>query len=431
MKINGRWLGGVGLLVVACAGTRLTEVGELNDGNGGSGAEAGSKDGKGAAGGIDGKGAAGGIDGGGGTPGDDGGVPPIPHAGSGNFPQGGKTTINDGIAGAGADDSGPVGGNSPYSEPDNEPDPVGSVVYEASSTIFAVAADATTLYWVEYGTTDELGNYNNDGRLVARDFDSSEVRVVANELPGAVGVALTSEHAYVSVDQYYDDGPRNALMRVALTGGTPEAVLVRTNDQDYASSVVCETCFVNDDDTGYFLYEDKVYRITPTASVAEVFTDIAGDSLAAGDESLYVANSSNANGVWTIPYATGIADRLTTQPRGNIVISGDDLYGVENANVSVYLSRMPLSGGSWVRLAPKRTNAYSWALQELDGLFFQELTHGNGPWQVLQGRLDDVAGAAIALDLPSPERTRIWIGTHEGIFWNDGRRLRQSPLVVE
>jgi hypothetical protein len=45
--------------------------------------------------------------------------------------------------------------------------------------------------------------------------------------------------------------------------------------------------------------------------------------------------------------------------------------------------------------------------------------------------LDDVAGADIALELPSPEHTRIWIGTHEGIFWNDGRRLRQTPLVVE
>jgi hypothetical protein len=64
-------------------------------------------------------------------------------------------------------------------------------------------------------------------------------------------------------------------------------------------------------------------------------------------------------------------------------------------------------------------------------LFFQELSHGTGAWQVLQGRLDDPEGADIALELPSPEHKRVWIGTHEGIFWNDAKLLRQTPLVVE
>ena len=425
MKMNGRLLGGVGLLVVACAGTNLTEVGELNDAKGGSGAQAGSKNGGSTKAGNDGRGAEGGIDGVGAL-GGDGGVPPLPRAGSGNIPQGGRTPVDTGDDGAGAGGYYPQGGNSPYVEPDNEPDPAGTVVYEASSTIFAVAADETTLYWVEYGTTDELGNYNNDGRLLARDFDSEDERVIADELPGAVSVELTSEHAYVAVDQYYDGGPRNALLRVALTGSTPEAVLVQQGGQDYATSLVCEACFVHDGDTGYFAYDSKIYRITPTANAAEVFADLPGNWLAAGNERLYVSNK----GVWAIPYATGTPSQLTTSRRTHIAVNGSYLYGVENDVDVVYLARMPLSGGNWVRRAPER-DGLSFRLQELDGLFFQDIVPASGNWQVLQGHLDNPTGAVVALELPRLEFRRDWVGTHSGIFWNDGRLLRHTPLVVE
>lgn len=414
MKKQGRWLGGVGLLVVACAGTKLTQVGELNDGQGGVGAEAGSDDGgdtpragskntsqAGTAGVLNSTGGAGGVP-----------DPITPEAGTGGTVVVPDPPLTDGgTAGAGGDTY-------------DAPDPIGTVFGEASSKVTAVAADDTTLYWVEYGTTDSLGNYQNNGRLVARDFDSTAVRVLTSELPGAAGLALTSDHAYVSVDQYYDGGPRNALLRVALTGSTPEAVLVRTTDH-WDGNLLCWDCFAHDDDTGYFSYEDKIYRITPAASQAEIVADIPGSTLSAGDESLYV----QGNGIWTIPYATGTPNQLTTVSRANIQVSGDYLYGLEYYKNSLYLSRMPLAGGNWVRLPPRRPAQYSWRLQALDGLFFQDLP--GATWQVIQGNLADPASAAVALELPSENTSRSWVGTHAGIFWNDGKRVLQVPLVVE
>jgi hypothetical protein len=416
MKKHGRWLGGVGILVVACGATKLTKVGDLNDGQGGSGAQAGNDD-----------------------------AGDRPSAGSKNTAEAGTAAVPNGTGGNGGvpdpiTPEGGTGGTAIVPDPPiggiggidgaggdtyDPPDPVGTVFEEASSKVTAVAADDTTLYWVEYGTTDSLGNYLNNGRLVARDFDSTEARVLSSELPGAVGLALTSDHAYVSVDQYYDGGPRNALMRVALTGGTPQAVLVRTTDH-WDGYFLCPECFAHDDDTGYFSYDDKIYRITPTASKAELVADIPGSALSSGDENLYV----QGDGIWTISYATGTANQLTTVGRAHIQVSGEYLYGLDYYKDSLYLSRMPLAGGNWVRLPPKRPAQYSWSLQALDGLFFQDL-HAGATWQVIQGNLAEPSGAAVALELPSENTGRIWVGTHAGIFWNDGKRVLQVPLVVE
>ncbi len=408
MKSQSRvLLGGVGIFLFACAGKNLTEVGELNHAGAGGGdgaAQAGSDDGGTApgAGTSNGGTSNGGTSNGGTSNGGTAGVPDPPYVPDG------------GTAGAGGENDGPPDvGN-------------GTVFQEGLSRVTAVTADATAVYWVEHGTEDSLGNYQNDGRLVARDFDDEGVRVIVDSLPGAVGVALTSEHAYVSVDQLYDSGLRNALVRVPLAGGAPETVLIKS-DEYWPYNFLCAGCFVHHGDTGYFPLADKLYRITPEASAPEVFSNIVAYELTAGVDSLYVQSD---DGIWVIPYDTGEPGLVTTELRYEIQVSGDYLYGIEDGTSSLYLSRMPLAGGAWVRLPPRRVAAYSWRMQILDGLFFHDI-HRESGWQLKQGNLSDPEGAGTALDLREADSHRIWVGTHHGVFWNDGSRVMHVPLAVE
>jgi hypothetical protein len=66
----------------------------------------------------------------------------------------------------------------------------------------------------------------------------------------------------------------------------------------------------------------------------------------------------------------------------------------------------------------------------LDDTFFYDL-HNDDGWQLVQGKLSAPAEAGIALALREPLPLRRWIGTHHGIFWNDGNRVMRVPLAVE
>jgi hypothetical protein len=310
---------------------------------------------------------------------------------------------------------------------------IGEVFYEGPTDIRAIAANSTTLYWVEYGREDSLGNFQNDGRLLARDFDSEDVRVLADDLPGAYGVAVTGKHAYIYVDQYLEDGgPRDALVRRALAGADYELVRVLRSSGNGSCG-----CLVSVDGAAYFGDDDSIFRVSDEDPTPTLFLEQAAFSMAVDETTLFY--STEEKDIWQAPLTTGVASRLSTQNRRSLQTSGAYLYGIEDLTAAgLFLTRMPKAGGSWERLAPRHDADYSWSLQIADDLFFHDmhLPEGNpgcrwslSCWQVAQGKLSDTAAAQIVLELPKDETA--WVGTAAGVFWGDGARIRHVPLVVE
>lgn len=369
MKVTG-WvlLGGVGLLAAACGGKGVSNVGELNSSAGAGGSIAGAPD--------------------------------LGGAANGNS------------------------AGSPQQHPQN-----GEVFHEGLTDVRGIAANATTLYWVEYGSMDSLGNFQNDGRLLARDFDSEDVRVLADDLPGAVNVAVTATHAYVYVDQYFEaGGPRDALVRMTLSGADYALVQLDVTPQN-AGDGVCLRCLVSVDGAAYFVDDDSIFRVSDEDPKPALFVERAALSMTVDETTLYLAEGT---GAWQVPFATGIATKLSPQRHDSLQTFGAHLYGLEVDEESVFLARIPKgAAGGWERLAPRHDARYTWHLQLVDDLFFHDLHLQDERWQVVQGKLDETAGAQVVLELPAADPHRAWLGTAAGIFWNDATRIRRVPLGSE
>jgi hypothetical protein len=308
------------------------------------------------------------------------------------------------------------------------------VFYEGPSEVRAMAASSTTLYWVEYGSEDSLGNFQNDGRLLARDFDSEEVRVLADDLPGAYGVAVTARHAYVYVDRYlHDGGPRPALVRMTLAGA--DYALVRLLQPSGNGSC---GCLVSVTGAAYFGDDDSVFRVPDEAPTPTKFLDEPAFSMTADGTTLFY--KAEDTGVWQAPLSTGVASRLSTQVHRSLQTSGAYVYGLDIEDASkVFLARIPKDGSaSWERLAPGYVGDYGGSLQLVDELFFHDLQLPEGSpgcsrtlscWKIVAGKLEDTAAAQTVVELP--KAVTAWVGTTAGVFWTSGAQIRQVPLADE
>jgi hypothetical protein len=312
----------------------------------------------------------------------------------------------------------PGAGGKPAAGPESEVFAVGT------TDVVGITASATTLYWVERGSSDELGNYQHDGRLVARDFDSEDTRVVAEDLPGPTGLWITTEHALVHVDRVFNDGglQKNALLRIALTGGNYDVV-------SWGASRQRPLQFAHDGNIGYFPHWDDgyVYRLEPDEAEASVYLPQPASSLTIHQGSLYVGYF---DGVWEVPLATGTPQQLSTEERHQIRTNGDFVYGIEYLNDGQYLSRMPLDGGPWVRLPPKHTTTNGWQLMMLDELFFFDGFDDEQRRHITHGTLADPDAAKTAVALGTGSQ-HVWVGTAHGIFVNESSRILRVPLALE
>ena len=263
---------------------------------------------------------------------------------------GGKELRNVGelnsAAGSGGSADSNIGGATAGSA---SPPQTGTVFQEGLADVKSLATDTTTLYWVEYGSEDSLGNFQNDGRLLARDFDSEDVRVLAEDLPGAVDVVVTGRHAYIYVDQYIEGGgPRPALFRMTLAGADYALVRVLRVVLNETGNV-CLGCVVSVDGAAYFV-DDSIFRMSdedPTPiRVLEQEGSLQVGSLAVDETTLYWTQIGET-GTWQAPLTTGVATRVSTQSRRHLQASGAHLYGIdEEDDSSVFLARMPKDGGS-------------------------------------------------------------------------------------
>lgn len=405
MRTMGAWaVGGVLSWALACSGERINNVGELNDG-GTSGAQVGS-------------GSTANAQAGGGSTAD--------AAGSSNV----EPPPIDGGAGGAARETCDVGNGCPFQD---------------GNAITALTASDTKLYWVEHGSTDDLGNFRNDGRLLARAFDSEEVEELAGDLEGPIGVALTTTHVYVFLDQHWDGGRHDALARVPIEGGSAEVVQLDAEPRG-TGRLGCE-CLVHAGATAYFLLEHGIYAVGPEDTQAALLVEEPSNALAVNGDHLYyqAVNLATSDGdVRRVPLAGGASELVSAEGLRHIQISGNYVYALDESGDSVvYLTRMPVTGGPWTRLRETRPGDFGWRLMLSGSYFFhdnfppgrpegEEVT-GEG-WEVIQGSLDDAANARRILyfETQHPETfLTAWVGTSAGVFWTDGEVIRRRDLVVE
>ena len=297
----------------------------------------------------------------------------------------------------------------------------GCVVAQGSA-IPALDADTTDLYWVDHGTFDDLGNYNNDGRLWKRALaaGSSEVPL-ASGLAGPVGLGLTTTHVFVYLDQVWQGKPRYALSRVPIAGGAAQVVQLDAwpNGERQGD---CARCLVHSGDTLYFPLEGGIYKIAAQDAQPSLFSTLRASSLAIAGEYLYLTTRISG-GVWRIPLVGGAAEQLSADPRLNIQVAGGYVYSLDNGANRAYLTRMPATGGPWLRL-PKARSSSAFQLQIAGDWFFHELFSDAGH-QFVAGLLADTASAAVPLTLADSTSVRAWVGTPQGIFWTGGQVIRR------
>ncbi len=421
------WTVGLGVVLAsgAACGGHLNDVGQLNTqagsgGAGGTSSAAGTSTGSGGVGAIAGAGAVAGV-GAGGAQGGVGGAVGIVSPFGGD---GGEGVIGPGVAG----NLGEAGQTSEIDYPCNSG--LGCII-ASTGPISAVAADDSNVYWTEHGTVDDLGNYQNDGRLLRRAFGSETTEVIATGLSGPVGLMLTTTDAYVYLDQVFDTSLRNALARVPLAGG--DATIVLLDVQPNGGSLgACAVCGVHSGGTLYFPIGNAIYEIASADAKPALFTNFVSWSLAVVGDNLIMAGGTDGqyqSQIWTIPLAGGTA-QLVVDPGSGYFIQpgGDNFYALDGCGDATCLCSMPQTGGPWTHLPNPWSGGYG--LEISGNLFFHDATGADQSWQMYQGTLTDPSTAVVLFSLPEPTATG-WVGTAVGVFWTDRHALRLRTNDVQ
>jgi len=367
-----------------------------------------------------------------------GGSSPSNHAGAGAVHvAGGPTSGGEGglldadpsdcaaCAGAADQFAAGAGGASDDGTPGECSSGKGCVVAQGSE-IRDLTADSSDLYWVEHGSFDELGNYDNDGRLMKRDFASGSSTELAKDLAGPVSVALTTTHVFMYLDQVWEGNLRFSLARMPLAGG-PAQVVELDALPNGPGLEPCLHCLVHAGDTLYFPLPTGLYKLAAQDAEPSLFSPLRASSLAIAGDYLYLVTRAG-DAIWRVPLAGGEATQLSADPRQNIQVWGDYVYSHDTRSSSSYLTRMPVAGGPWVRL-PKAQSGFAEQLQITGDSFFYRL--GSETEQAfVVGSLGDPAAAFVSLALPR-NVAKAWIGTTQGLFWTGGQVIRQRLNIAD
>jgi len=384
---------GAAFLAAACAGSKLHDVGDIDGGSTAAGGDVGDDPVLSSAG----KKAVvanptAGAGGSGFVPLGDGGVPP-------DFPVGGAAPVF--VEGLECEDC--------------------QLVAEGTD-IRDVATTKDRVYWVEYDTQDNLGNYEDNGRLLSILQDGGEPSVIASDLQGPIGLGIGDDYAYVVVDHSSEPNGETELLRVPLDGG--EAEVIGALDSDLGSLTNGDFVydwfqrnFVMNAGTAYWVTFNTIMRLPEDGSgpLEMLFNQRAGIHTITGDESsLYFIDDE---GLKAFPYAGGDPTLLrpfsspTFAPAySQLTISGDYFYALDN--VEPYLVRMPKTGGAWKRVAKSAATH----------LRFDGSNYFTDPPAVSHGQL--VGASLLQSNLTDPSLATIlaksppWDGRHDFGAWD-------------
>ncbi len=411
--------GGIAVLLgaAACSGTNLHDVGDLNGGAGGAGSSNLGSVAGGSPSSLGGGGSSGPI----GLGGSGGSISP---GGSGSITPGGSgSSINPPADSAGA-------GGQPDGEglvcPTCQPVATGQ-------DVVSVTTNDQNVFWVDYGTTDSLGNYNRDGRLLERGLTGGATSVLADSLAGPEFVAVSSQYAYLYETQRTEANHPFGFLRVPLAGGAVQTLQTPT------STVVSGPSFASAPGYEYWAWVDgAVYRVAETDGAAvEPFIAARGVGQIWSDGALLYF--TDPDGLWSAPLTGDAPTQLSSDPvaRNTQLLDGDYFYAEETpANAlftGIYLSRMPKAGGAWTRVATA-TNELIWSQVAVDSdrYFIDEPTDTDR--RILQGSFANPTSIITLASESYSENAfwafQAWTLSSVGIFVGDSTGLYLTPVAT-
>jgi hypothetical protein len=286
-----------------------------------------------------------------------------------------------------------------------------------------MTANDSNLYWVEYGSRDGLGNFRNDGALMAYSFADKNTKVLAAKLSGPRALGITSDHAYAQVDGAGLVGTADLLqvLRVPILGGTPAVV----QDGGRVNG------FVASGDTVY--WNDSTKWLSATGSSAPVTFLSSGSSnggRAADATDLYF-ESENGSTILRAPLAGGSAKSVVS-PAYDFAIQGDALYAVEPVDQSGgVLDTVAKSGGTWQRTRGLGAG-YAYRLQIVgDRYFYSALdTNDQALKKIVTGSLTSNTPPLRIAQLHVADELFTFVGTKDSVFWSDGRAIYKHDLAA-
>jgi hypothetical protein len=302
----------------------------------------------------------------------------------------------------------------------------------AESGIVQLAANDTHLYWVEYGTRDDLGNYQHDGALRDYDIASAKATTLAGNLPGPVALGITSQHAYVGVDGGTLIGApaRPQLLRLLLSGGATEVVqdaevggFTAAGDQAYWTT-----------SSGPGKPSASIYTVAPSGTGAPMQIREASYTLylQADDTDLYFVGPYGGKGVIVRQSQTGASSAATQVASQPYIfgLSADSVYGVEDGMV---LDQVPKTGGEWTRKRALGAGGNPELVQIIGDRYFvaahPDYPNDYSKAMVLTGLLSSNAPPLRLVE--TSIRRPNWQFTAKAVFWTDGKAIFSRAVTDE
>jgi hypothetical protein len=303
--------------------------------------------------------------------------------------------------------------------------------------VVALTASESRVYWLEYGTRDALGNYLHDGALMSYSVVDGTTAILAAGLPGPVGLALTTSHAYVFVDgaPLIGTPTQPQLLRVPLAGGGP--VLVQEGAQPYSFAAAGSRAFWSSwGNAVYSMLSDP--NAVPTVFISEKAYNLTTDAT-----DLYYGGAASGDEVMRTPIASAATTAVGVSVNGGFALHDDGIYKLESAytgnNAGGLLSRVPKSGGAFQRVRALGAGSPR-NLKVVGDHYFLDvipdpLPVGNG--QVYAFTTQVLTAGFVGSDPPIRllDRAvrdslvdRLWVGTADALYWSEGQAIYRQPL---
>ena len=298
----------------------------------------------------------------------------------------------------------------------------GPVFTTDESGVTALAVDDTHLYWLEYGTRDSIGNYQNDGALMAMTLADGTKQKLASAIPGPNALGITDSQAYVMTDGAALIGTlaHLQLLRFPLAGGDGQLI------QDGSPPLLSRrpTTFAAVGSTAYWTGPNSLYALAIGSTVPTAIAATYPDKLHADDTNLYFDDGFGH--ISRTALDGGSAVELVGIDTRPFDLNGDSIYGLEYTNNGVILTKSGKSNSSWLRIRALGEQFPARLVLAGDRLFFEWKGNDNLPG-VTTTTLSSTAPPIRLVD-PSESFVKYWVASTSKFYWTDGRRIFSRPI---
>lgn len=323
--------------------------------------------------------------------------------------------------------------------------------------VVALTGDDSYLYFLRYGTNDELGNYQNDGALFSFAIAEGTTTTIASGLSGPKELGITSTHAYFWVDggALLGAPARPQLFRVPLGSGTPE--LVEGTTPSRTMSTAFFGSFVGAGDVAVWTGEGATYAMAAgRAMTPQVLIEPGAWSMVSDGADLLYADClcSGDSVISRVPVEGGTPEALVS-PFFPFAVSGESLYGIESLEsvekvggsgglqtiwTGTLLVRAAKSGGQWERMRALGGGGLVTKFQLAGDRYFYEQEAPEADSYVTHGYESTATVVVASLTsndppvrlLERPNRAdwfeQAWVGTSDALFWTDGAKIYSRAI---